>query len=180
MFMRPGFTSRAALAFAAAAVVGLGSASTAAAAAMPGTAQLAGSAASVVQKAPTVKKSTHKKKTTHKKKATHRKKTTVKKVAVIKISGPPTVSAAGKFHETITISLVSGKTPLSGRAVELVARPNAATPWTAFQHGMTATKTGTVTMTIAQTGASEQYQALFPGSSGFAAASSGILSVKRA
>jgi hypothetical protein len=114
-------------------------------------------------------------------------KTTLKK-AVVTITAPTTVTKKTAFKEVIHGRVSSGGAGLAGRTVLLEGRPSATSRWTAIGRqktskattGKKGTKAGAVSFTVVQSGRTEQYELVLVAGGGYSAATSKILTVKRA
>lgn len=107
--------------------------------------------------------------------------TTVKKTAkatALKIAAAhPTVTAKGKFQDTITGTLTAGKVPVAGQKVLLRERKVGARTWTAAGPAEVTGKKGHVTFVVTQANTREQYELVFAAHAGFAGSHSAIVTI---
>ena len=107
--------------------------------------------------------------------------TTVKKTAkatALKIAAAhPTVTAKGKFQDTITGTLTAGTVPVAGQKVLLQERKVGARTWTAAGPAGVTGKKGHVTFVVTQANTREQYELVFAAHSGFAGSHSAVVTI---
>jgi len=115
--------------------------------------------------------------------------TTVKKTAPVTVVKKPakatalriaaahsTVTAKGKFQDTITGTLTAAKVPLAGQKVVLQERKVGAKTWLVGSSKVTGKK-GSVSFVVTQANTREQYELVFAAHSGFAASHSAIVTI---
>jgi hypothetical protein len=110
------------------------------------------------------------------------------KTATVHITGATTVTAKTSFKEVLRGTVTYRGTGLAGRTVLLKVRSLGGTRWTTINHrkttkattGKTATKAGTVSFTVTQSGRVEQYELVLVAGGGYATATSKVLTVKKA